>query len=153
IGTCSKALGAQGGFIVADAPIIEWIVNKGRSFIFSTAPVPAAVGAAIGSLDLLNKQPELPEQLRQRAAELRSGLQQLGWQVPDGRSPIIPLIVGQEQAALQLAAQLRAAGHYAPAIRPPTVPAGSCRLRLTITLAHKASDWKRLLRSLAALAP
>lgn len=151
IGTLSKSLGAQGGFIAADRDLIELTVNRGRSFIFSTAPVPAAMGAAVAAMDLLRDKPDLPAQLGTVAAELRSGLRAQGWQVPEGRSPIVPVLVGDEPAALALAAQLRAAGHYAPAIRPPTVPPGQCRLRLTATLAHKPSDRKRLLAVMAGL--
>jgi len=71
--------------------------------------------------------------------------------VPAGHSPILPLVVGDESAALDLSAKLRAAGHFAPAIRPPTVPAGECRLRLTVTLAHKDSDRRKLIAALAAI--
>lgn len=149
IATCSKSLAAQGGFIAADASVVEWLVNRGRSFIYSTAPVPAAVGAAIASLDLLKHKPEMPGQLVQRAMTLRAQLRQQGWQVPEGRSPIVPVIIGDEQNTLELAGKLREAGHYAPAIRPPTVPAGACRLRLTVTLGHKDSDIQRLAKVMA----
>jgi 8-amino-7-oxononanoate synthase len=151
IGTCSKSLGAQGGFVAGDRDLIELVVNRGRSFIFSTAPVPAAMGAATESLELLRDEPGLPAQLIREAGEVRTALIAQGWNVAPGRSPIIPVIVGDETAALELAARLRAAGHYAPAIRPPTVPAGHCRLRLTITLAHKPSDRRRLIKAMAAL--
>ena len=80
-------------------------------------------------------------------------LQAQGWNIPIGRTAIIPLIVGDESAALALSATLRTAGHFAPAIRPPTVPAGACRLRLTVTLAHTPSDRQRLVRALAAARP
>lgn len=151
VGTCSKSLGSQGGFIAGDRDLVELAVNRGRSFIFSTAPVPAAVGAAIAALDLLRDEPELPTRLLAAAAGLRADLIAQGWNVPAGTSPILPLVVGDEQAALALAAKLRVAGHYAPAIRPPTVPAGECRLRLTVTLAHKESDGRKLVAALAAI--
>jgi len=151
IGTCSKSLGAQGGFIAGDKDLIELIVNRGRSFIFSTAPVPAAMGAAVASLDLLRDQPELSTQLLVAASEVRDGLRAQGWNVPEGRSPIIPVIIGDEQPTLELSAKLRGAGHFAPAVRPPTVPAGACRLRLTVTLAHKPADRRRLLAAMARL--
>jgi 8-amino-7-oxononanoate synthase len=151
IGTCSKSLGAQGGFLAGDRELIELAVNRGRSFIFSTAPVPAAMGAAVAALDLLRDEPELPAQLLAAAAEIRAGLRAQGWTIPEGRSPIVPVVVGDEAAALDLAAKLRAAGHFAPAIRPPTVPAGSCRLRLTVTLAHRDHDRRRLLAVMGRL--
>jgi 8-amino-7-oxononanoate synthase len=71
--------------------------------------------------------------------------------VPEGRSPIIPVVVGDEAAALDIAARLRAAGHFAPAIRPPTVPAGSCRLRLTVTLAHREHDRRKLVAAMQGI--
>ncbi len=151
IGTCSKSLGSQGGFLAGDSDLIELAVNRGRSFIFSTAPVPAAMGAAVASLDLLREQPDLPRQLIAAAAEVRAGLRAQGWNVPEGRSPIIPVIVGDEAAALDLSAKLRLAGHFAPAIRPPTVPTGACRLRLAVTLAHQDSDRRRLLAVMAKI--
>lgn len=150
VGTCSKSLAAQGGFIAGDRELIELVVNRGRAFIFSTAPVPAASGAAIGALDALRDDPELPATLATAAAEVRRGLQAQGWDVPAGRTPIIPLIVGSESDTLALAARLREAGHWAPAIRPPTVPPGQCRLRITVTAAHTRADRKRLLAACAA---
>lgn len=150
VGTCSKSLAAQGGFIVGDRDLIELAVNRGRAFIFSTAPVPAASGAAVGALDALRADPLMPARLAESAAELRRGLQAQGWSVPDGRTPIIPLIVGDEAAALALAERLRNAGHWAPAIRPPTVPPGQCRLRISVSAAHTRADRKRLLAACAA---
>jgi 8-amino-7-oxononanoate synthase len=151
IGTCSKSLGSQGGFIAGDREVVELVVNRGRSFIFSTAPVPAAMGAAVATLDVLRDEPDLPARLVAEAGEVRAALQAQGWSVPEGRSPIIPVIIGDEQPALALAGALRAAGHYAPAIRPPTVQAGSCRLRLTVTLAHTRADRRRLIKAMAGL--
>jgi len=115
--------------------------------------VPAAVGAALGTLDVLRADPTLPGALLAAAAELRAGLVAQGWQIPPGRAAIIPVTVGDEAAALGLAMRLREAGHYAPAIRPPTVAAGACRLRLTVTLAHRAADRRRLLAAMARLRP
>ena len=151
VGTCSKGLGAQGGFIAARSDIIELIVNRGRSFIFSTAPVPAAMGAAVASLDVLKREPQRPAQLVNRCNAIRAALRDQGWSVGAGRGAIIPIIIGDEEATLALSAGLRAAGHYAPAIRPPTVPAATCRLRLTPSISHTEADVRRLLRSMEAL--
>jgi 8-amino-7-oxononanoate synthase len=153
IGTCSKSFGAQGGFLVGDSDLIELAVNRGRSFIYSTAPVPAAVGAALGSLEQLQAHPQWPAELCAAAVALRAALRGAGWEVPPGRTPIIPLIVGSEAAALALAAALGALGHHAPAIRPPTVPEGGCRLRLTLTRAHTVADCRRLVTALQGLVP
>jgi 8-amino-7-oxononanoate synthase len=153
VATCSKSLGAQGGITAAAAPVVELVVNRGRPFIYSTAPVPAAAGAACAALDLLRRDPGLPAALLARAAGLRQGLAAQGWSVPAGRTPIVPVLVGGEAETLALAARLRELGHYAPAIRPPTVPEGSCRLRLTVTLAHRDADVRRLLTVMAGLRP
>lgn len=153
VGTCSKSLGSQGGFLAGDSDLIELAVNRARPFIFSTAPAPAIVGAALGALDLLADKPHLPGELLTLAATLREGLTAQGWNVPAGRSPIVPVIVGDEAAALDLAARLRVLGHHAPAIRPPTVPPGSCRLRLTVTAAHRPKDVRLLLAAFAGLRP
>ncbi len=144
VGTCSKALGGQGGFLAGLAAIIELIVNRGRSFIYSTAPAPAGIGAALGTLDLLRKRPGLPAILRRRVRWLRETLREQGWEIPDGPAAIIPVPAGSEKRAVRLAGRLRELGHYAPAIRPPTVPPGACRLRLTVTLDHRESDLRRL---------
>jgi 8-amino-7-oxononanoate synthase len=151
VGTCSKSLGSQGGFLAGDATLVDLCVNKGRSFIFSTAPVPAAAGAATAMLDVLRDEPDLPERLMASANALRAALIAQGWTVPPGRSPIIPVVVGDEAAALALAAALREAGHFAPAIRPPTVPPGECRLRITVSLSHTEADRRKLVKVMAAL--
>ncbi len=150
VGTCSKSLGSQGGFLAGDSELIELAVNRGRSFIYSTAPVPAAMGAALGAIDLIKANPGWGADLTARAVALRNAIASAGWQVMPGRSPIIPLMVGSDSAALALAGRLRELGHHAPAIRPPTVPEGACRLRLTLTLAHTEADRRRLVQALAA---
>lgn len=151
VATCSKSLSAQGGLLIGDAPLMELLVNQARSQIFSTALAPAAAGAALAALRRLKEDPQLSVRLLARAAGVRAALRAQGWAVPEGRSPIIPLIAGDEAAALGLAAALDERGHYAPAIRPPTVPPGSCRLRLSVTLAHRDADIRRLLAALADL--
>lgn len=151
VGTCSKGLGAQGGFIAGSAAVVEQVVNRGRSFIFSTAPVPAAMGAAVAALDVLRSEPARPQQLQERSQAMRHTLIAQGWQVAPGRSPIIPVVVGEATAALHLAQALRERGHHAPAIRPPTVPAGTARLRLLPTMAHRDTDIRRLCEAMAAL--
>lgn len=147
--TCSKALGSQGGIVAADQDLIDYCVNRGRSFIFSTAAAPATVGAAVAGLDLLRDDPEQGRRLIAEATAMRAAIAAQGWEVVPGRTPIIPVVVGAESAACRLAAALRERGHFAPAIRPPTVPPNTCRLRLTLTLAHTRSDRRRLLADLA----
>ena len=151
VGTASKGLGSQGGFIAGRSSLIELIANRGRSFIFSTAPVPAAMGAAVASLDVLKADPERPDRLQARCVAIRSALRDQGWNVGPGRSAIIPVIIGNEDETLSLSQRLRDAGHYAPAIRPPTVPAATCRLRLSPSLAHTEADVRRLLQAMSGL--
>lgn len=151
IGTCSKSLGSQGGILAGDQPLIEVLVNSARSFMYSTAAVPAACGAALRSLDHLRDQPQMGTQLLECAAQLRKQLAAQGWIIPAGQGPIIPVMVGTEVQALRYAKRLQDLGHHCPAIRPPTVPEGACRLRLTLTSAHKAVDIRRLLEAMAAL--
>jgi 8-amino-7-oxononanoate synthase len=148
--TCSKALAAQGGIVAGDRDLVELVVNTGRAFIFSTAPVPAASGAATAALDVIESREGLQASLAAAAGELRAALRGQGWNVPEGRTPIIPLIVGDETAVLGLSARLREAGHWAPAIRPPTVPPGQCRLRITVTATHTAADRRKLVAAMAA---
>ncbi|GDY13400.1 8-amino-7-oxononanoate synthase [Planctomycetota bacterium] len=149
IGTCSKSLGSQGGFIAGDHDLIDLIINRGRAFIFSTALAPAAAGAAVSALDLIERHPDLATTVRATAQDLRQDLRQRGWTVPEGRSAIVPLLVGDEAATLALAQRLREAGHHAPAIRPPTVPPGHCRLRLSVTADHTPADRRKLVEALA----
>ncbi len=150
MGTLGKALGAAGGFVAGSAMLTDYLVNRARTFIFSTAPPPAAVGAALAGLQILAS-PEGAARLADlwaRVAELHRGLADLGWVLPAPTSPILPLIVGAEGAALALAAALRAEGVLVPAIRPPTVPPGRARLRLTVSAAHDAADIAFLLAAL-----
>jgi 8-amino-7-oxononanoate synthase len=111
------------------------------------------MGAAVATLDLLRDEPTLATQVVEKAAMVRTALREQGWTIPSGRTPIIPILLGEEAIALELAKRLRLAGHYAPAIRPPTVPEGGCRLRITVTLAHTTSDCRRLIKTMATLRP
>lgn len=155
MGTLGKALGAAGGFIGGARALVDWLVHRARTFIYSTAPVPAQVAAARAGVELAAG----PEgdarraRLWARVRELRAGLAALGWPLPAEESPILPLIVGEETAALELAAKLREAGVFLPAIRYPTVPRGAARLRVSVTAAHTAADVAQLCETLGRLAP
>jgi 8-amino-7-oxononanoate synthase len=143
MGTLSKALGGYGGFVCGSVPLREWLVNRARSFIYTTAPPPAVAGAALGALSVLRAQPDLGARLRERSAMFRRLLQEGGLDTLGSASPIVPVLVGETDAALQLARRLRTAGLVVPAIRPPTVPAGTARLRFSISLAHADEDLRR----------
>lgn len=150
MGTLGKALGASGGYICGSRALIDFLVNRARSFIFSTAPVPAAAAAATAGVQLVQSTEGSTrrDQLWQRAAELQSEIQNLKSAPP---SAIIPLIVGDERQAVATASALRERGFFVPAIRYPTVARGAARLRVTLTATHTANDIAELTRALKTL--
>lgn len=140
IGTLSKALGAEGGFVAGSRELIDYIRNKARSFIFSTALAPATIATALAALRQLANRPEIVEKLSGNARFTRKLLQAAKLPVLDGVTPIIPVIVGEAEAATKLTLALQKQGMIISAIRPPTVPAGTSRLRLTVTAAHERQE-------------
>jgi 8-amino-7-oxononanoate synthase len=139
MGTLSKAVGAYGGYICASAPAIDLIRNRARTVIYSTGLPPACVAASIAALDLIEREPAyaaLPVQ-KAKAFTQRANL-------PDAQSPIVPVIIGDEQATLDASRMLADEGYLAAAIRPPTVPKGTARLRLTFTAQHPDDAIERL---------
>jgi 7-keto-8-aminopelargonate synthetase-like enzyme len=155
MGTLGKALGASGGYVCGSKTLIDYLVNRARSFIFSTSPAPAAVAAATAAISFV--QSDAGRQRRnllwQRVSEVRSFLaSQDRWPCP--ASPpcaIIPLMLGQEERAVRASAALRNQGIFIPAIRYPTVPRGQARLRFTLTAAHTPADIEQLLAALRAV--
>ena len=151
IGTLSKALGSTGGFVCADRDTIALMRSSSRAFMFDTAPPAAAIGAALEALDVLAAEPERAAVLRARTVQLRVGLIELGLTVlGDEATPIVPVLIGSEARAAALAAALEAHGVLAPAIRPPTVPAGAARIRLTAMATHTEAHIDRVLVAFAA---
>lgn len=136
IGTCSKALASQGGFVVSSATLREALVQVSRPFIFSTTQPPLAVAAARAALAVLQAEPARVDTLRRNAQWLRSALQESGFCVPDGETPILPLVVGSAEVALKLSHLALERGVWLSAVRPPTVPEGQSRLRLTVSALH-----------------
>ncbi|MDP2989190.1 MAG: 8-amino-7-oxononanoate synthase [Kiritimatiellota bacterium] len=143
MGTLSKALGAYGGFIAGSETLKRWLVNRARSFIFSTGLPPPCAGAVLGALDVLEKNPGLGADLLRRADVFRKRLQVAGFNTGGSVSQIVPVIIGDNQKTLALARRLRSHGILAAAIRPPTGPAGTARLRLSVTLEHTGVDLDR----------
>lgn len=144
LGTLSKALGGIGGYAAGSSLLVETLVNRCRSYLFSTAPPPAAMIASCTAVELLRTMQAERAHLREISCHARRRLSDLGWPVLSGRSPIIPVIVGSAERALELSQKLRAAGVLVPAIRPPTVPADTCRLRISLTALHGQADIQRL---------
>ncbi|HMO50121.1 MAG TPA: 8-amino-7-oxononanoate synthase [Kiritimatiellia bacterium] len=138
--TFSKALGGYGGVIAGSAALRDWLINKARSFIYTTAPPPASCAAALAALRLLESEPALGGTLLERAAFFRNALHALGFTTGASCSQIIPVIIGDNAATMKLAEALRQRGILVGAIRPPTVPVGTSRLRFSITLAHRQED-------------
>jgi 8-amino-7-oxononanoate synthase len=140
IGTLSKALGAEGGFVVGSRVLIDYLANAARPFVFNTGLAPAACGAAAMALTLVVQEPDRRARLHALAQRLRTGLLAIGCNVICGDAPIVPLLIGSASAALEMQARLLATGIFAPAIRPPTVPDGTARIRFTLTAEHSESD-------------
>ncbi|MDE2356878.1 MAG: 8-amino-7-oxononanoate synthase [Alphaproteobacteria bacterium] len=148
MGTLSKALGGYGGYLAASAPVIDLLRSRARSFVYTTALPPASAAAALAALDILEAEPERrarPLALARRFAE--------ALRLPVPQSPIVPLIVGTPERALGASAALEAEGFLAVAIRPPTVPPGTARLRFTFSAAHDAETVDRLAAAVARLIP
>jgi glycine C-acetyltransferase/8-amino-7-oxononanoate synthase len=152
VGTLSKALGAYGAFAACDASTADFLLNTARPFIFSTAlPVPVAA-AALAALDVLAQAPALLDALAANAAALRDELGAQGLPVAAGQSPIVPLIIGDAAAAMAVCEELLARGVFAQAIRPPTVPEGTSRLRLTVMATHTPQELRAAAHLIAEVA-
>ncbi len=161
VGTLGKAAGLTGAFVVAHPWVIEYLLQTARTYIFTTAALPAVCHALQTSLDLIEGDvgQQRRAQLLALRCQLRDGLErllishpQLGWSIPDSCTPIQALVVRSNHAAMTLAGHLDAAGLRVPGIRPPTVPAGHARLRITLGGTHTGSDIQRLLHALDSAA-
>ena len=153
VGTLSKALGAMGGFVAGRRSLIDWLANRARPYVFSTALAPPVAAAAACALDIVRDEPFRRRELLERSADLTSRLRAQGWQIGPTASQIIPLVVGEPARAVELSANLAARGYWAPAIRPPSVPAGSARLRISLSWAHEPEMIDGLIAALADHAP
>jgi glycine C-acetyltransferase/8-amino-7-oxononanoate synthase len=140
IGTLGKALGSYGAYACASAEMVRYLVNTARPLIFSTAPSPPAIAGALAALELLQERPHRVQRLRSNARALRRALAAEGFPVVDSEMPIAPLIVGDPRDAMRLCQAALERGVFAQAIRPPTVPPGSSRLRLAAIASHTQSE-------------
>jgi len=154
LGTLSKALGCLGGFVVGSSRLIEWLRHAARTQMFSTALPPAVCAAAAVALDLVEVESSRREAIHERAGALRDRLLAAGLNVPAGcAAHIVPVILNEAAAAAETAERLEAAGFLVAAIRPPTVPRGTSRLRISISSAHTQADIEGLVRALLGAAP
>jgi 8-amino-7-oxononanoate synthase len=149
VGTLSKALGSIGGFVAGSRSLIDWLINRARPYVFSTAMPAAVCAAGVAALDIVRDEPERREQLLVRAERLRTELTQQGWDVGRSASQIIPIVVGTPENATDLSARLREQGFYVPAVRPPTVPEGQSCLRVSLTWGHDEKTIVGLVEALA----
>lgn len=149
MGTLSKALGSAGGFVACSASLHDRLVQRARTFIYSTALPPPSIGAALGALDLLREHPGWGGETRARAARFRDRLRAAGLRAGGGDSAIVPLPAGTAEAALAAAARAGDDGVAVVAIRPPTVPEGAARLRCAVSLGHAPEDLDRAAEILA----
>jgi len=136
VGTLSKALGSIGGFVVGPQYVVDWLSNRARPYVFSTAPPDAAAAAACHALDMVRYEPERRVSLLQKADALRQRLRGAGLNVGQSQSQIIPVIVGASEETMRIASALRQQGFFVPGIRPPSVPDGESLLRISVTSDH-----------------
>ena len=148
MGTLGKALGAFGAYVAGSARLKELLVNRARSFIFTTSLPPVVLAMAGAAVDLVEKEPERQCALQRNTERLRDGLQGIGYTVA-GSTQIIPVIVGEEQPCMKLAARLLESGFYVQGIRPPTVPPGTSRLRVTTMATHTTEQMAQALDAFA----
>jgi 8-amino-7-oxononanoate synthase len=150
MGTLGKALGGFGAYVAGSQELIEWLINRARSFIYTTGIPPAVAATALAALDLVAQEPERRHHLWHNAAFLRQGLDNLGYRLGPTRSPILPVLIGNAQQTMALAEALLQRGIFAQGIRPPTVPQGTARLRVTPMATHSRTQLTQALEAFAA---
>jgi glycine C-acetyltransferase/8-amino-7-oxononanoate synthase len=152
VGTLGKALGSYGAFVACERRMATYLVNSARTFIFSTALPPPAVAAALAALRLLEERPERVRRLAANSTVLRSALAGEGFDMGDSSTQIVPLVVGDAELAMRICESALERGVFAQAIRPPTVPAMTSRLRLAVMASHRPEELRAAARTLAAAA-
>lgn len=154
VATLGKSLGASGAFVAGSEALIEFLIQRARTWVFSTAPPPAIAAAARAALAIVRSEPEHQAQLARNIARFRAGIAALGdglpFQLMASTTPIQPLIVGDAGRAMALSRQLFERGYWVAAIRPPTVPAGTSRLRVTLSAAHTEAQIDGLIEAVAS---
>lgn len=149
MGTLSKAIGSLGGYVTGDIDLINYLKNKARSFMYTTALPPAVCAASIAGIKLIQNDPSIRESLWHNVRFMMDKLKALNFNVILSESPIIPILIGDAQKAVDVSKLLYKRGILIPAIRPPTVPANSSRLRMTVMASHSIDDMERLLAVLS----
>jgi len=148
MGTLSKAIGSSGGFVAGPKDFVTYLINTSRSFIYTTAPPPAMAAAASAALTIIQQEPQRKTKLWRNRELLHKGLVAMGFQLTKTQSPILPIIVKDPELGVQMSHRLREEGVWIPAVRPPTVPKGTSRLRVTVTADHSLEQIETVLRAL-----
>jgi len=152
MGTLGKALGCFGAYVAGSRNLINYIVNKAKTFIYTTALPPSSAAAALAAFDILEEEPEHRQRLWRNRNRYVEGLKSLGFDTLNSESPIVPIMVGDNSTAVRLSERLLDSGIFAPAIRPPTVPKGTARLRTTVMATHSTDDLDYVLETLGKVA-
>jgi 8-amino-7-oxononanoate synthase len=151
MGTLGKALGSFGAFVAGTRPLTDWLVSRARTFVFTTALPPPSVAAVLAALDVMESEPERRATLDALSARMKAGLASMGFGMADVVAPIFPVVLGEEGRALEASRRLRERGYHVKAIRPPTVPAGTSRLRVSLTASHTPEQVDGFLAALRAV--
>lgn len=150
MGTLGKALGGIGAYVAGSHALIDWLVNRARSFVYTTGMPPASAASALAALDLVEREPERRQRLWDNTRFLSDGLRGLGYRLGETRSQILPIIVGDARQTMSLAEAVLRRGVFAHGIRPPTVPEGTSRIRVTPMATHTRAQLERTLDAFAA---
>jgi glycine C-acetyltransferase/8-amino-7-oxononanoate synthase len=152
MGTMGKSLGSYGAYVCANEEMVDFLVNRARPFVFSTAPSPPIIGAALAALGILEAEPERVDRLMANARTLREALAAEGLRMGDSTTQIVPIEIGEAEPTMALCERTLERGIFAQGIRPPTVPEGSSRLRFTVMATHDPEDLRRAAREVGAAA-
>jgi glycine C-acetyltransferase len=151
MGTLGKALGGFGAYVAGSAALRELLINRCRSFIFTTSLPPVVMAMGIAAIDLIKREPQRRRALHDNCARIRDGLATLGYPLPVSRSQILPVMIGDATACMRVSQRLFDRGVYAQGIRPPTVPQGTSRLRITLMATHTSDQIDRVLEVFASM--
>jgi len=147
MGTLSKAVGSTGGYIAGSKKLVEFIRNRARSFIFDTSPSAPALAASVAAIGIIERDAARRDHLWEMVEMFKAGLQKTGLNVLPSRSAIVPVLIGGPDEAMEFASALRKNGIYTPAVRPPSVPAGKCRIRASIMATHEKNHIEKALKA------
>ncbi len=145
MGTLSKAVGSFGAFICGSKTLIEYLINKSRGFIYTTSLPPSICAASIVALEIIERESELRKKLWENVAFLKEGLKELGFDTLESQTPIIPILTREPKITMEFSKRLYEYGIFVQGIRPPTVPEGKARLRITVMATHKRGDLEKAL--------